>query len=467
MNKIQNKIILLSMVIMLIMGAFWFIMTMLNNQSSQVYNTILKRYLLLNEVSTYSDNAIAHLNQYISIPSKSNQELYEQIKGEFNSLSKSVHQIQNDRNIITITGYIEMINRQIHEMDAAVLSLENQNSINVNYHAEEAAKISQYINETTLTLFKQEVRFHEKVYLEIFELSRNLNRLGLLSITVIFLLLVAFSYWVSKGITRSIHILLQGAKQISKGIFQYPIKIDSNDEIAFLGDTFDQMRQNLKRSIEEMKQKAELEKRLQQSQLLLQEKELQRLQSQMNPHFLFNTLNLLSKKAYLEGAEQTSDLIVSVSNLLRYNLSKYDEPVKLSEEIFIVKEYFTILKARFTKRLSVSYEIDEQCLNYLIPNLILQPLIENAFIHAIEPFEDGGEIILRVRDMENEIVIEVEDDGPGIDATADTQEQKKGNSIGLENVRKRLELFYSSENVMNISSIQGQGTTIILHLPKG
>ncbi|RGP35075.1 sensor histidine kinase, partial [Pseudotabrizicola alkalilacus] len=234
----------------------------------------------------------------------------------------------------------------------------------------------------------------------------------------------------------------------------------SNDEISSLAQTFNRMRININNLFQEIQQKAQLEHELQQSKLLLQESQLKNLQSQINPHFLFNTLNTLSKKAYLEGSEETSDLLVSVAGLLRYNLKWLDKSVTLQDEVMVIQQYMNIQKARFTDRLTLHLEIDQSCLEVQIPGLTLQPIIENAVIYAVEPREDGGQIWLRIKDDDNMVRIEVEDDGPGIPENIRLQildgELVETNSastgIGFTNVVKRLRLFYGLENVMDIQS---------------
>ncbi len=134
---------------------------------------------------------------------------------------------------------------------------------------------------------------------------------------------------------------------------------------------FDRMRLNINNLISEIQQKAELEKELQQNKLLLQESQLLSLQSQINPHFLFNTLDTLSKKAYMEGSEETSDLLASVAGLLRYNLKRLDRSVTLYEEVNVLRQYMEIQKARFTERLRFTEEIDESCLYVQVPGLNL------------------------------------------------------------------------------------------------
>jgi sensor histidine kinase YesM len=237
---------------------------------------------------------------------------------------------------------------------------------------------------------------------------------------------------------------------------------------------FDRMRININNLISEIQQKAQLENELQQNKLLLQESQLRSLQSQINPHFLFNTLNTLSKKAYLEGSEETSDLLVSVANLLRYSLKRLDRSVTLYEEVKVLQQYIHIQKARFTDRLQFHMEIDESCLHVQIPGLTLQPIVENAVIHAVEPKEDFGVIWLRVIDGAEQVTIEIEDDGPGMDALKIKQileehlVEQEGHStgIGFSNVVKRLRLFYGYDDVINIESISGSGTKVILKIPK-
>ena len=255
---------------------------------------------------------------------------------------------------------------------------------------------------------------------------------------------------------------------------QQKIVVESNDEIAFLAKTFDVMRININDLILEIQQKAQLEHELQQSKLLLKESQLKSLQSQINPHFLFNTLNTLSKKAYLDGAEETSDLLVSVAGLLRYNLKRIDRSVTLYEEVLVLYQYMEIQKARFADRLHFETKIDESCLHVNIPGLTIQPIIENAVIHAIEPEENGGTISVRIFRDECWIIIEIEDSGKGI-----TQEKIKlllkgqlntneGHStgIGFQNVVKRLQLFYGVDNLVSIESEEGIGTKVIIQIPE-
>jgi sensor histidine kinase YesM len=211
---------------------------------------------------------------------------------------------------------------------------------------------------------------------------------------------------------------------------------------------------------------------------LVKELELKMLQSQINPHFLFNTLNSIAKLAYLEGAARTSDLTVSVSRLLRYNLQKLDQAVPLREEVEHVNEYINIQRARFRDRIAFEMDIDEQALGGMIPCLTLQPIFENAFVHGLEQMEEGAVLSLSIRYRSGLVEIEISDNGVGMNRETvarlmgSIQQEApyfsgKGQSTGLgtHNVFKRLHLFFDGQQLIEIDSSEGQGTAVLFKVP--
>lgn len=209
---------------------------------------------------------------------------------------------------------------------------------------------------------------------------------------------------------------------------------------------------------------------------LVKELELKALQNQINPHFLFNTLNSLSKLALIEGAERTSDLTVTVSSMLRYSLRELNRLVPLRDEVEHCHAYITIQKARFRDRIAFDSSIEEACLQIEVPPMLLQPLVENAFIHGIEAMESGAVIRLAVRMDNEDVLIAVSDNGagmteetrlsllrPGEDGTARSGGQSTG--IGTRNVFRRLALLYGREDLVDIQSAPGEGTTVTIRIP--
>lgn len=474
MNKIQKKVWMLALVVLFIMSAIWITLTYYNQKTQSQYNDVLQRYLSLNEVTIASQQLVTDLNNYLIKPSPANLEQLDSSKEQIYEAKEEIFDLRNEENEFALTNYMNLLESLIETTDRSLMFQSQKETEGSTEEFSEATRISNYISEMTLTIIDTELKTYDRFYRGIIEQSEELKKLGIWLLLLITFVLLLLTYWFSISITKPVQVLTQSVNELSKGRFDLQIKVDSNDEISFLAETFDRMRININNLIVEIQEKAQLERELQHNKLLLQESQLLGLQSQINPHFLFNTLNILSKKAYLEGAEETSDLLVSVAGLLRYNLKRLDRPVTLYEELIVLQQYMEIQKARFTERLNIHMEVDESCLNVKMPGLTLQPIIENAVIHAIEPEENGGSIWFRVIDHGDFVIIEIEDDGKGMPEEKIKQilgEQKlpaEGHStgIGFSNVVQRLRIFYSYEGVLDIESKEGQGTKVVLTLPK-
>ncbi|MEH7250599.1 histidine kinase [Neobacillus niacini] len=472
MISIQRKILTLTTVVIVIMSIIWITLTFYNYKTQVKYNHVLNRYLVLNDVSSSSNQVIADLNNYIIQSTPENLQKLESSKKELESARNEVFNVGNEENDFTLTNYINLMGSLIETTDR-LMGLERDSEAAVNDLAE-TTRIGNYISDMTLTLIDMELKTHEPFYRGIMEQSIELVKLAIWMILLTSLVLLLVTYWFSLSITRPVQQLTEAASELSKGRFDKEITVKTNDEISFLAKTFDHMRSNINNLIQQIKEKAKLEHELQQNKLLLQESHFRSLQSQINPHFLFNTLNTLSKKAYLEGSEEISDLLVSVADLLRYNLKQIDRSVTLRDELMIVEQYMEIQKARFIDRLQLHLEIEDSCLDVAIPALTLQPIIENAVIHAVEPSIDGGIISIRVIKKNEYVLVQIEDDGMGMSEDKITQillerqVQTEGHStgIGFSNVVKRLRLFYERDDVITIESTLGSGTSVILKMPR-
>ncbi|MFC0190032.1 sensor histidine kinase [Fictibacillus aquaticus] len=474
MNRIQKKIWMLAAVVLVIMAVIWITLTYYNQKTQSQYNDILQRYLRMNEVTSASQHVVTDLNNYLLEPSEVNLDKLDHSKANIRRAKDDVQQLKNTENEFALTNYMNLIDSLIETTDRSLMFYSESDTEASNREFTEATRISKYISEMTLTLIDTELKTYDRFYRGIIDQSAELKKLGIWLMLLITFLLLMITYWFSLSITRPVQQLTRAANELSAGKFDKEIKVDSNDEISFLAQTFNRMRININNLFQEIQQKAQLEHELQESKLLLKESQLRNLQSQINPHFLFNTLNTLSKKAYLEGSEETSDLLVNVAGLLRYNLKWLDRSVTLRDEVMVIQQYMNIQKARFTDRLTLNMEIDESCLDVQIPGLTLQPIIENAVIYAVEPREDGGVIWIRIKDSDERVMVEVEDDGPGIPehkiqpilAGEVVHTDGASTGIGFTNVVKRLRLFYGVEDVMEIHSRMGYGTKIIMKIPK-
>jgi sensor histidine kinase YesM len=474
MNSIQKKIWSLAAIVLFIMAVIWITLTYYNQKTLDHYNEILQRYLRMNEVTQASQQTVTTLNNYLLSSSADNLSQLERSQEQLRKVKFQIFDLRNTENDFALTNYMNLIDSLVETTDRSLMFQSEKETEDSVKAFTEATRISKYISEMTLTLLDTELKTYDRFYRGIIQQSEALNELGIWLLLTITFLLLLFTYWFSLSITRPVQKLTLAAKELSRGRFDLHVDVASNDEISFLAKMFDRMRININNLILEIQQKAQLEKELQQSKLLLQESQLRSLQSQINPHFLFNTLDTLSKKAYLEGSEETSDLLATVAGLLRYNLKRLDRSVTLYEEVNVLRQYMEIQKARFTDRLQFHSEIDESCMYVQIPGLTLQPIVENAVIHAVEPREEGGTIQFRIMDDGERVIVEIADDGPGMTALKIRQileehvVETEGHStgIGFSNVIQRLRLFYGCDDVIEIESEMGQGTMVRMKIPK-
>ncbi len=199
---------------------------------------------------------------------------------------------------------------------------------------------------------------------------------------------------------------------------------------------------------------------------LLVEAELKTLQAQINPHFLFNAINTIVSFMTFD-VEKSKDLLISLADLFRKSLRSSQELVDIKTELEHIASYLEIEKARFGDRLQVNYELQED-LAFKFPPLILQPIVENAVIHGILPKKQGGSVTIRSSKADKDVLLEVIDDGVGIDLdTMDNLMVETGDtkSVGLQNVNKRLINLYGEDYRLNITSDTNRGTRVQIKIP--
>lgn len=299
-------------------------------------------------------------------------------------------------------------------------------------------------------------------------------------VAVLILLSAVFAYTTSRHISGPLRNLVDKFRKVADGDLAIRETPEGNDaEINTLIISFNSMVEKLQQSMDAIQQKNEMELRFKEANLnnikmekLLREAELKFLQMQINPHFLFNTLNSICALAQIEGAGETRGMVSRLSNLMRYTLSVTDQMVPLSHEIDITEDYLFIQKARFGPRLDYELQVDNACKSAQVPAMILQPLVENAIVHGLDRKAQGGRVEVRAGIIRDYLELCVSDNGVGMDRNTleglfDSQAEERHdtrNGIGLVNVRRRLEMIYG-ENPMEIESVSGEGTKMILRFP--
>lgn len=317
--------------------------------------------------------------------------------------------------------------------------------------------------------------------------TRRIEMVAFILAVVIGLLSIIFCINFSLGITEPLSQIARNAQVIANGEFEVDeIRVQTDDELKIIVQVFNKMSRSIRELFLTIQEKAKLESQLKEEQMrnlqinnLLRETELKVLQAQINPHFLYNTLNAITQIAILEDANETSELIKSVANLLRYNLRSQDQLVTVQDEVNNLKEYFHIMKARFGERVDCKLVLSGPLKEYLIPCLTLQPLVENAFIHGVGQLEGRpGKIRVFTRQRRRRLEIIIADNGLGFDpetlkSISDANAIHAGNpalektsGIGLANIRERFRLYYNEDDrLISIHSKPDKGTLVILRIP--
>jgi two-component system LytT family sensor kinase len=208
-----------------------------------------------------------------------------------------------------------------------------------------------------------------------------------------------------------------------------------------------------------------IELKLEEQKRLLLEARLDALQRQINPHFLFNTLNSIAALVRSQP-ELAREMTVKLANILRALLKDHDTYVPLRDELRFTDDYLDIEVVRFgADKLKVEKEIDPRTLEVLVPSILLQPLIENSIKHGLEPRIHGGTVTLRSRLNGDRVLIEVADDGVGMGNRPVSALSRSGAGIGMKNVQERLEVLYGNQAHFNVVSNPGRGTLISIEIP--
>lgn len=272
-----------------------------------------------------------------------------------------------------------------------------------------------------------------------------------------FVILVGFviAYGISKYITKPIYQLTNVMKQVEKNHLDVEVPVDrSITEVAILSNGFNKMLSHIRNLIEDIRREEQEKKEL----------EIKMLQAQINPHFLYNTLNCIRWKAIMHGEETISQMIISLIKLLEFSGKKTKMIVTIEKELEHAVSYLNLILYQYADEFDVVYDIDSEALSCYTVKFILQPLLENAVFHGIEPLEEKGKIYLQIKKRENVIYFEIKDNGVGMS-------EKVQNNIsafrgwGIFNVNERLKKYYGEAAMLNFESEEGVGTKIYFQIP--
>ena len=202
----------------------------------------------------------------------------------------------------------------------------------------------------------------------------------------------------------------------------------------------------------------------------LRKTELRALQAQINPHFLYNTLDSIAWMCEEERSREAVEMVNALARLFRISISKGHELIPIEKELEHARSYLKIQNYRYKNQFTYSFEVDENCLSYYCNKITLQPLIENAIYHGINRMIDEGEIIVRIYERGSEVIFEVEDNGVGMTEEQCSQilhhEPGDKSGIGIKNVNDRIRIYFGEQYGLSIESELDEGTKIIINMPK-
>lgn len=347
---------------------------------------------------------------------------------------------------------------------------------------EDAGKMKEYLNGYISSLNNIQFQENSHNYLLLQNFLYYMEVVGTIMFFVVVLCDTIMVVMMTRRLTRPLKILSRRAKEVTAGDLSVDIPVfRTGDEVESLSKAFDKMMGSIREYVEAQRVSMEKENEMRENELktqtLLKDAQLKYLQSQINPHFLFNTLNAGMQLAMIEDADKTALFIENMAEFFRYNLSRINEDATLADEIQLVDHYIYILNVRFAGDIHYKKEIEPGLENVLVPSMILQPLVENAVQYGIRGVEWEGWVTLRIWQETGTVYIEVADNGRGMSReliervlqgeNVKNRKNSKSNGIGIYNVLERLQMYYTTEDVLEIKSDgEGKGTHFTLKIPK-
>jgi len=311
-------------------------------------------------------------------------------------------------------------------------------------------------------------------FISVDEMLSSVNSIvmGSIIVSLIALLLTAvFIFIISDGLTKKIRYLSRNIENIKDQDFEGFINVEGTDEIGLLANDINLMAVKINELINQV-YKEQISKM--DSLVKQREAELQALQSKINPHFLYNTLDSIRTNFMLDEKEKVTVLLASLSKLFRYSIGHGDDVATIKQEVENIKDYTDIYRIRYGKQIKINIDISEDIKDCLLPRLTMQPIVENAFIHGLKSKKNGFRIDINGKRAHNgNIFITIKDNGVGLskDSLIDLNAKLTGSDfgvsgcVGMRNVNDRLKLFFGKQYGISADSNYGDWFLIKIEFP--
>ena len=480
-NSIQTKLMLaflLTTVLILFMNIFMYINT---NKMLASLDEVYAENISLNEITDTLDKINESLTGYLNTRSSAYMEDYYRYVQDYSNLVDNLYGgISSNKLLLTERDIKNMSDNYVQLTNYALDGKRGGNIEKYKVRYQESGVLYNYLKSMISELNNERFRRNANIYQAQSSNLRNLELINIISILFIGIMNVILIVILTNSITKPLIRLADAAEVVSEGNLNIDmVPIESEDEIGVVTKAFNQMLENIRLYIERLRENMETERGHKEKELLmeshLKDAQLKYLQAQINPHFLFNTLNAGAQLAMMEGADKTYTYVQRVADFFRYNIKKDQDEVTLEEEIKVVDTYIYILNVRFAGDIHYTKEIDESLLAVKLPGMTLQPIVENSVNYGIRNIDWEGEIKLRVYRQDDTVCISISDNGAGI--PKDKLEKivsgkfhsdeglSDSNGVGLDNVINRLKLYFGEDDVIDIiSEGENKGTETIIYV---
>ena len=496
LSSVQTRITaVVAAVLLVVLAANIFAFRQSSETVKQINEVFASNAVIMSLADTLTE-AQGSMYDYLSTKSSSSLE-------NFYRYEQELREMTDDLNGRNVGNELLMLEKNIRVMTQSYLSvsedaIQARRGRNVEeYKADfaRAATLFDYINNYIYTLNSRRFSRNTENYLSLLRGMRVVERMSLLMIVVVSVVALVLCVVSVRAMIGPLGALSAAAESVAGGDFSVDVRAsERQDEVGVVTNAFHKMLDSIRTYIESQRESLEKEAQMKENELSmeahLKEAQLKYLQAQINPHFLFNSLNAGSQLAMMEGAERTELFLSRMAQFFRYNVKKTGGDAALSEEIASVDNYVYILNVRFAGDIHYEKQIDSSIDPSVIrmPSMILQPIVENAIQHGIHDDHENGRVTLAVDyvpENENEsgascVRITVSDNGAGMtrrqleaimahrgaDARDPQADEQDSTGIAMENVISRLELYYGRENLFSIwSDGPGMGTEVTVLLP--
>ena len=478
-----RKVLLAVVSIMLLMLVINIILYSQINKTIRRMDTVYSSNVDLTELSDSLSDVQEALYAYLSVKTSDSLENYYKSEQTYRNLLENLgNQISSNPTMLLERNIRKMSESYLALAEEAVSAKRGRNVEKYKELYDSSQNLYSYINTYIDELNSQQFRNNSASYQTLREALEYLEISSLVLMTVMMGIGILMLFGITKGMIEPLTNLAETANLVGQGNFNVKMPpTDSLDEVGIVTRAFNTMVESLEEYIIRTTRSMEKEQQMMERELLmknhLKEAQLKYLQSQINPHFLFNSLNAGAQLAMLEDAEKTCIFVEKMADFFRYNVKKGLEDASLEEELAAVENYIYILNVRFAGEIHFTRQADERIMDCRVPSMILQPIVENAVNHGIRNIDWEGCIHLEIMEEEGRIFIRIRDNGKGMSQeriqevlsgqAGDGEEQSDSTGVGMNNVISRLELYYNQKNLVDIRSRgENKGTEVILKLPK-